>query len=231
MTDIKVKSAKEKNKAYKLTDGQGLYLLVTPPGGKLWRFKYRFGGKEKVLAFGSYPEISVADAREKRDAARKQVAHGIDPGEVRKAQKAAQGQAAEDSFEVVAREWHEKFTPSWSPIHADKIIRRLELNVFPWLGPRPIGDIKAPELLAVLRRIESRGAIETAHRVKIICGQVFRYAVATGVAERDPSADLKGALPPVGEYSLCLLPINPAVDWFRGSYADDQACFAHLERA
>jgi hypothetical protein len=138
LTDMKVKSAKGKDKAYKLTDGQGLYLLVTPAGGKLWRFKYRFGGKEKGLAFGTYPEISLADAREKRDAARKQVAHEIDPSEVRKAQKAAKDQT-ENSFEVVAREWHVKFAPRWSPVHAETTIKRLERDAFPWIGARQIG--------------------------------------------------------------------------------------------
>jgi hypothetical protein len=202
LTDIKVKSAKRKDKPYKITDGQGLYLLVTPQGGKLWRFKYRFNNKEKVRAFGTYPEISLADAREKRDAARKQVANDIDPGEVHKAQKKATLAVTENSFEVVAREWHEKFKQRWTKVHADTTIRRIELNVFPWLGERPIGEIRAPELLAVLRRIESRGAQETAHRVKTICGQIFRYAVATGRAERDPAADLKGALPPAPRHTL-----------------------------
>ncbi len=196
LTDIKVKSAKAKDKPYKLTDGQGLYLQVTPAGGKWWRFKYRFDGKEKLISFGTYPEVSLADARDKRVDARKQVAAGIDPGEIRKAQKLATVAVNENSFEIVAREWHEKFKQRWTKVHADTTIRRIEQNVFPWLGERPIGEIKAPELLAVLRRIESRGAQETAHRVKTICGQIFRYAVATGRAERDLAADLKGALPP-----------------------------------
>lgn len=196
LTDIKVKSAKAKDKPYKLTDGQGLYLQVTPAGGKWWRFKYRFDGKEKLISFGTYPEVSLADARDKRTEARKQVAAGINPGEIRKAQKQAAVAVTENSFEVVAREWHEKFKQRWTKVHADTTIRRIEQNVFPWLGERPIGEIKAPELLAVLRRIESRGAQETAHRVKTICGQIFRYAVATGRAERDLAADLKGALPP-----------------------------------
>lgn len=159
--------------------------------GKWWRFKYRFDDKEKLISLGTYPEISLVDARERREAARKQVANGIDPGEVRKAQKAAKGQV-ENSFEVIAREWHEKFSPRWSPVHADTTIKRLERDAFPWIGERPIAEIKAPELLTVPRRVESRGALETAHRVKTICGQVLRYAVATGRAERDSTSDLKG---------------------------------------
>lgn len=225
LTDFKVKSAKAKEKPYKLTDGQGLYLLVTPQGGKLWRFKYRFNNKEKGRAFGTYPEISLADAREKRDAARKQVANGIDPSEVRKAEKKTVQAVTENSFEVVAREWHEKFKQTWSKTHADTTIRRIELNVFPWLGARPIGEIKPPDLLAVLRRIESRGAQETAHRVKTICGQIFRYAVATGRAERDPAADLKGALPPAPKTHLAAVTdpkavadLLRAIDVYQGSF-------------
>jgi len=195
LTDIKVKNAKGEAKPYKLSDGQGLYLLVTPKGGKWWRFKYRVYHKEKSISFGTYPEVSIADARDKRTAARKQVAAGIDPGDVRKAQKASIVAVTENSFEVVAREWHGKYTPSWSPTHAATTIERLERDAFPWIGAQPIGEIRALDLLTVLRRVEERGALETAHRVKGICGQVFRYAVATGRAERDPVVDLKGAIP------------------------------------
>jgi integrase len=224
LTAVEVKVAKQKEKPYKLTDGQGLYLQVTPSGGKLWRFKYRFDDKEKLLSFGSYPEISLAEAREKRDAARKQVANGNDPGQLRKAEKAARAQIA-DTFEIVAREWHVKFAPRWTPVHANTIMRRLERDAFPWLGTRPIGEIKAPELLAVLRRVESRGALETAHRIKTICSQVFRYAVATGRAERDPAADLKGALPPATKTHLAALTdpkdvaaLLRAIDGYQGSF-------------
>jgi integrase len=222
---IKIKNAKEKDKQYKLTDGQGLYLLVMPSGGKWWRFKYRFGGKEKLLAFGTYPEISLADARERRDAARKQVANGIDPGEVRKAQKAAGIAVTENGFEVVAREWHGKFTPRWTTGHAHTILKRLEREVFPWIGARPVNEIKAPEVLSVLRRVESRGTLDTAHRIKTLAGQVFRYAIATGRAERDPSADLKGALPPKRSGHLAAVTdpkeaagLLRAIDSYQGSF-------------
>ena len=196
LSDLKIRNAKPKEKFYKLTDGDGLYLHVTETGGKLWRFRYRFDGKEKLLALGTYPEISLLDARQRRDEARRQLAHGIDPGAVRKAQKQAKTEDTE-TFEIIAREWHGRYTPTWKPRHAESLLTRLERDVFPYLGTRPIKDIKAPELLTVLRRIESRGALETAHRARSICGQIFRYAVATGRAERDPSADLRGALPPV----------------------------------
>lgn len=196
LTDTAIRNAKPSAKPIKMFDENGLFLLVTPNGGKWWRFKYRFGGKEKLLSFGTYPEVSLKESREKRDDARKQVAAGIDPGEHRKAHKAAKLDRAANSFEVVAREWFAKYSANWAASHADKIIRRLEKDIFPWLGGRPIMEITAPELLTILRRIENRGALETAHRALQNCGQVFRYGVATGRTERDPSGDLKGALPP-----------------------------------
>jgi integrase len=194
LSDTKIRNVRASGKQVKLFDGGGLFLLVTPKGGKLWRFKYRFGGKEKLLSLGAYPEISLAKARNRREELRKQVAQGADPGAVRKAQRQAKTEET-DTFEVIAREWHSKFTPTWTTGHAMTIMSRLERDLFPWVGARPIKEIKAPELLAVLRRVESRGALESAHRIRTIAGQVFRYAVATGRAERDPSADLKGALP------------------------------------
>ena len=225
LTDVKVRNAKPGEKQIKLSDSDGMYLLVTPNGGKCWRLKYRFGRKEKVLAIGTYPEISLAEAREKRDAARKLLANGADPGEAKKAQKAATIAKTENSFEVVAREWHSKFSATWAPSHAKTILDRLKRDVFPWLGARPVGEIKAPDLLAVLRRVESRGALETAHRIKTVCGQVFRYAVATGRAERDPAADLKGALPPAKKSHLAAVTdpaevagLLRAIDGFKGTF-------------
>lgn len=195
LTDAKTRNAKPKDKPYKLADGEGLFLLVTPAGGKWWRFRYRYEGKEKLLSFGTYPEVSLSDAREKRANARKQVAAGINPGAVRKAQKAAITAQTEHSFEAVAREWHGRFSPTWATGHAHSTMRRMERDLFPWIGARPVGELKAFEILTALRRVEARGALETAHRVRTIVGQVLRYAVATGRAERDPTADLKGALP------------------------------------
>ncbi|MDW7774511.1 MAG: tyrosine-type recombinase/integrase [Desulfobulbaceae bacterium] len=195
LTDARIRKIKAAEKPLKLFDGGGLFLLVTPTGGKLWNLKYRFEGKEKKLAFGSYPEVSLLEARQRREQARTLLANGADPGDIKKAQKAAGIQETE-TFEIIAREWHAKFSPTWAASHADKIIRRFELYVFPWLGSRPIKSVTAPELLTILRRIEAKGAVDTAHRVKQNCGQVFRYAVATGRAERDSSGDLRGALPP-----------------------------------
>ncbi len=196
LTDPKCKNAKPKDKSYKLTDEKGLYLEVMPNGAKYWRMKYRYGGKEKRLAFGVYPEAGLKEARTKRDESRKLLADGADPGETRKAMKAAQV-ADVETFEVVAREWWMKNAPTWAENHSNRTLRRLERDIFPWLGNAPIRTIDAPKLLAALRRIESRGAVETAHRTLQNCGQIFRYAIATGRAERDISTDLKGALPPV----------------------------------
>ena len=154
-------------------------------------------GKEKRISLGVYPDVSLKSARERRDAVRQQLAAGIDPGQARKAQKLAV--AGADSFEAIAREWHAKFSPGWVASHGDRILRRFEHDLFPWLGERPVADIRAPEVLSVLRRIENRGAVETAHRAMQNCGQVFRYAIATGRAERDPIADIRGALPPTKE--------------------------------
>ncbi len=194
LTDAIIRNTKPKDKPFKLTDGGGLYLLVNSTGSRLWRLKYRVGGLEKKLALGAYPEVSLREAREKAVEARKMIREGIDPSQAKKAQKASASGA--DTFETIAREWFEKFSPTWTPSHGKRIIRRLERDIFPWLGKKPIKDIQAPDLLSVLRRIEERGAVETAHRASQNCGQVFRYAVATGRAERDPSGDLRGAIPP-----------------------------------
>ncbi|MEX3763697.1 tyrosine-type recombinase/integrase [Paraburkholderia phenoliruptrix] len=195
LTDVKIKQAKPREKLYKISDERGLYLEVTPTGSKWWRFKYRIDGKEKRLSLGVYPDVGLQKAREKRDDARKLVADGVDPSLHRKAQKQARADANANSFEVVTREWFEKQKKGWEDNHAEKVIRRFERDVFPWIGKRPIADITPVELLAVLRRIESR-VVETAHRAKQTCGQVFRYAVATGRAARDITVDLKGALEP-----------------------------------
>lgn len=197
LSDTQIRKAKPAEKTQRLSDGRGLYLEISPKGGKWWRFKYRFDGKEKRLSLGVYPDISLKDARERREEARKLVAHGVDPSEARKAEKLARRQQVEDSFEAIAREWFAKKSPVWVDSHATRIIRRLERDIFPWLGGRPVVDISAPQLLETVRRIEARGAIETAHRALQNCGQVFRYAIATGRAERDPSGDLRGALTPV----------------------------------
>lgn len=199
ITAFEIKNVRAVDKPVKLFDGGGLFLLVQPSGTRWWRFKYRYLGKEKLLSLGTFPEVSLKDARERREAARKQLANGIDPSEHRKSTKTALLAISENAFEKVAREWFERYSKKWAASHGDRIIRRLERDIFPWIGHRPVGEISAPDLLMVLRRIENRGAIETSHRALQNCSRVFRYAVATGRAERDPSGDLRGALTPVRE--------------------------------
>ncbi len=194
LKDIALRNAKRAEKPYRLFDGDGLYLEVMPNGGKYWRLKYRYAGKEKRLSFGVYPEISLADARERRMEARKVLAAGSDPGEVKKEAKRTLLLNAENNFEAVAREWIENQRHKWTPRYADFMVRRLEKDIFPKLGTRPVKDITAPELLTVLRIIEKRGALEIAHRAMKACGQIFMYAIATCRAERNPAADLQGAL-------------------------------------
>lgn len=225
LTDVAVRNAKPTGKLYRLFDERGMYLEVSAAGGKWWRFKYRFEGKEKRLSLGVYPDIGLKDAREQRDELRKLLAKGVDPGEHKKAKKAATLDRATNSFEVVAREWFARQSPNWAKSHADKVIQRLEKDIFPWLGNRPIPEIAAPELLRVIRRIEERGAKDTAHRALQNCGQVFRYAVATGRAERDPSGDLRGALPPVRHENFASITepekvaeLLRAIDGFRGTF-------------
>jgi integrase len=196
LTDVAIRRAKPSDKAVRMFDGDGLYLELAPAGGKWWRLKYRYGGKEKRLSLGVYPDVGLREARERRDAARKLLVNGVDPADARQAEKASRATAGSNSFEAVAREWYAKNKEHWAPSHSDKIIRRLERDVFPWLGMKHVGAIKPPELLMLLKRVESRGALETAHRVQQNCGQVFRYAVATGRAESDPSRDLRNALAP-----------------------------------
>lgn len=196
LTDTSIRNAKPSEKTVRHFDERGLYLEISRAGGKWWRLKYRFMGKEKRLSLGVYPDVGLKDARDRRDAARKLLSNGVDPSQLRKAQSLAGAGRAGNSFEVLAREWFAKYSTNWVESHSDRILRLLERDIFPWIGDRPISAIAAPEVLTVLRRIESRGALETAHRALGTCGQVFRYCVATGRAERDPSGDLRGALPP-----------------------------------
>lgn len=225
LSDTAIRAAKPSEKTQRLFDGGGLYLEVAPSGGKWWRLKYRFGGKEKRISFGVYPDIGLKDARERRDVARKLLANDVDPGENRKIQKAAKVERATNSFEAIGREWFAKNRETWAPSHADKIIKRLENDVFPWLGGKAIAEITAPDVLATLRRIESRGTLDTAHRASGNCSQIFRYAIATGRAERDPVPDLRGALPPARGSNFASLtdPVKVAellraIDAFSGTF-------------
>ncbi|MBI1732039.1 MAG: integrase arm-type DNA-binding domain-containing protein [Gammaproteobacteria bacterium] len=236
LTDTAIRNAKPGSKPIRLYDSGGLYLEVSPSGGKWWRFKYRFAGKEKRLSLGVYPEVplarrkdlssgeSIDGARERRDKARRLLADGIDPSENRKAIRGARQERSANSFEVVTREWFAKQSPNWAEYHAKRILRRFERDIFPWIGGRPIAEVTAPELLGVLRRFEDRGVLETAHRALGACGQVFRYAIATGRADRNPANDLHGALAPVkGEHFAAVTDPNQvgsllrALDAYQGS--------------
>jgi integrase len=225
LTDTTVRNAKPESKPRKLADEKGLFLLIHSNGSKYWRFKYRFDGKEKLLALGIYPDVSLAQARQRRDEARKLLANKVDPGVYKQEAKRARKDMAGNSFEAIGREWYAKHSPNWAPSHGDKIIRRLERDIFPWIGSRPIAEITAHILLTTLRRIEERGALETAHRAHQNCSQIFRYAVATGRAERDPCADLRGALPPAKEKHhpsitdpVAIGELLRAVEGYRGSF-------------
>jgi integrase len=197
LTDTAIRKAKTQDKPVKLFDGGGLFLLVTPNGGKWWRFKYRYGGKEKLLSLGTYPEIGLKDARERRDNARKLVANGTDPSAERRKEKIEAQLSSASTFDAVADEWLTKKAKTLAQATQDKIAAILRNDLRPWLGKRPIKEINAPELLIVIRRIEGRGANELAHRALRLAAQVFSYAIVTGRAERNPATDLRGALEPV----------------------------------
>jgi len=196
LTDSKVKQAKPTDKTYRLADEKGLYLEIHPNGSRYWRHKYRFNKKEKRMAYGVYPDVSLKDAREKRDNTRKLLADGVDPSLAKKAQQFSQNEAHTNNFEAIAREWFATKMQDKSESHKNRTWRALKNDLLPHIGIMPISNITPPVLLAVLRKIESRGAVETAHRAKQTAGQIFRFAVSTGRAERDPSTDLTGALKP-----------------------------------
>lgn len=195
LTDTACRKAKPTTKAFKLFDAGGLFLLVSPSGGKWWRLKYRFADREKLLSLGTYPEVKLAAARTKRDDARRLLHDGIDPSAQRQIMKASAVTSATNTLKAIAEEWLLRFGDAWAPSHLRAVKARLANDVYPWIGHRPIAEVKPPEVLAVLRRIEARGRLETAHRVKTHVGMIFRFAIATGRAERDPTADLRGALP------------------------------------
>jgi integrase len=224
LTDTFVRNVK---KSGKYADGHGGYLLVTKTLSKLWRQKYRRPSLrvENTLTHGIYPAVPLAEFRKRLAAALELLARGVDPSEYRKVQKAAIREQAKNTFESIAREWFAKYKPNWATSHSDKVIARLENDVFPWLGSRPIAQIRAPEVLSVLRRIEGRGALDTAHRALQNISAVFRYAIATGRAERDPSPDLRGALPPAKHEHFAAITdpklvgaLLRAIDAFQGSF-------------
>lgn len=227
LSDVKVRNAKSQEKDYKLTDGGGLYLLVSKTGGKLWRLKYRFGGMEKLLALGSYPIVSISEARQRRKNAKKLMDKGIDPSINRKAEKAARSEAVTNSFEKIAREWHGHKQGEWSTEHASTILTRLGKDIFPWIGNTPLNDITAKDIKGVLDRVKSRGTIEAARRLLTIIGQVFTYAISTDRANYNIAQGLKGYLPPSNKTKKHmaavtdpkeLAPLLRAMDTYQGSF-------------
>lgn len=225
LTDTAIRKTKKAAKPFKVADEKGLFLLVAPSGGKLWRMKYRFNGKEKLISFGSYPDVSLVRAREKRDQARTLLADGIDPSLNRKVQKAAKVALSANTFDAVGREWFAKMKPEWVESHSSKIMARLENDIFPWLGNRPIAEITAVEVLTTLKRISDRGAKDTAKRAQQDCGGVFRYAIQTGRASYNPIPDLRGALPSAigGNFASITDPVQVgellrAIDGFKGTF-------------
>lgn len=224
LSDLQISKAKPQTKQVTLFDGGGLFLLVTPTGGKLWRFKYRFGGKERLLSFGPYPEITLVGARQRRDEARKLLADGVDPGIARKALKAEQAENNDNTFMAIALEWFEQKKSGWSENHAERLLRRLELDIFPFIGDKPITEIRIPEIVTHLERVASR-TLETAHRLKIACGMVFRYAMIKGKCDSNPVDALKGLLPPIKNKHMAaptdpkeVAPLLQAIDSFEGSF-------------
>ena len=194
LSDVKVRNAKPRTRPYKLADGEGLFLVVMPSGSKYWRLKYFLGDKEKLLALGVYPQITLGDARERRAQARKVLATGGDPSEHKKEAKRLATVKRENSFEAIALEWLKIREDEWAPSHGKRQCAQVGRHILPKLGERPIAEISAPEVLAMLRAIEEKGVIETAHRMMQVTGQIFMYAIATGRAERNPVPDLRGAL-------------------------------------
>ena len=222
LTDTRIRNAKPKPRPYKLSDGGGMYLLVKPDGARYWRIDYRFAEKRRTLALGVYPILSLSDARARREDARRSLAQDIDPGVAKKARKRAAKVAGENTFEAIAREWIANQRHRLAARYCALLLARLEADIFPHIGSRPIADVDAPGLLDALRKIEKRGAIETALRLRQLCGQVFRYAIATGRAKRDPSADLRGALKSPGRpRGHKAMPLNEVPAFLRAVAAYD----------
>ena len=225
LTDKLCKNATVEGKSKRIFDGGGLYLEVTPAGGKYWRLKYRFNQKEKRLALGVYPAVSLAEAREKRESAKKSLMGGTDPSYLKQEEKRLSGLNSENTFEAIAREWHEHSLDRWSKDHGTTILHRLEQDVFPAFGKVPLKEVTAPRILGMLRTIEKRGAHEVARRAMQVCGQVLRYGVVTGRVDRDPTSDLRGALKPFKKGHYAALETNEIPEFLQKLYRNDTRLF------
>ena len=231
LSDIQCRNAKPADKTKRLSDGAGMYLEITPKGAKYWRMKYRIHGKEKRLAIGVYPEVSLSEAREKRDEARKLLREGIDPSFAKQEQKRAAKMEANNSFEKIARQWHDHNISRWSEGYAKEILHRMENDVFPSLGYYPITRITPPQILQTMRKIEGRGAHEMARRTLQYCGQVFRYAIGEGYLESDPTRDLRGQLKPFKKNHFACLATKDLPRFLKDLNTNDARLYAHTRRA
>ncbi|EMF5938456.1 TPA: tyrosine-type recombinase/integrase [Enterobacter hormaechei] len=215
LTDLEIRRSKPREKPYTLNDGSGLSLLIEPNGSKGWRFRYRFDGKPKMLSLGTYPLVSLTDARQKRDEAKKLVVSGINPSDVRKRDKQERQNEIGNTFEAIAREWYEKRTDRWSAGYAEEMMKTFETDVFPFIGGRPIAEIKPMELMGVLSRLDERGATEKLRKVRQRCGEVWRYAIVTGRAEYNPAPDLVSAFVPHKKEHYAFLKHEELPEFFR----------------
>lgn len=231
LTVVTVRNAKPEEKIYRLFDERGLYLEVAPNGSKYWRLKYRFNGKDKRLALGVYPEVALAEARDKRDKARKLVSEGIDPSFAKQEDKRQRMLRSIHTFESVARTWHKDHQVRWAGHYSANIIRRLELDVFPMIGNRPIAEITPLELLETIKKIEKRGAYEVARRCLRLCGQIYKYAIPNGLAERNPAADLTGALTPYKKTHFAALDIKELPEFLQALERNDARLYQQTRNA
>ncbi|EFC1680104.1 MULTISPECIES: phage integrase central domain-containing protein [Enterobacteriaceae] len=215
LTDLEIRRSKPREKPYTLNDGSGLSLLIEPNGSKGWRFRYRFDGKPKMLSLGTYPDIPLTEARLKRDEAKKLVVAGINPSDVRKREKQVREEERGNTFEAIAREWYEKRTDRWSAGYAEEMMKTFETDVFPFIGGRPIAEIKPMELMGVLSRLDERGATEKLRKVRQRCGEVWRYAIVTGRAEYNPAPDLVSAFVPHKKEHYAFLKHEELPEFFR----------------
>lgn len=215
LTDLEIRRSKPREKPYTLNDGSGLSLLIEPNGSKGWRFRYRFDGKPKMLSLGTYPLVSLTDARQKRDEAKKLVASGINPSDVRKRDKQERQNEIGNTFEAIAREWYEKRTDRWSAGYAEEMMKTFETDIFPFIGGRPIAEIKPMELMGVLSRLDERGATEKLRKVRQRRGEVWRYAIVTGRAEYNPAPDLVSAFVPHKKEHYAFLKHEELPEFFR----------------
>lgn len=232
LTDVKLRNAKKPEKDYSITDEKGLSILITKNGGKWWRFRYAYLGKAKLMSLGTYPEVPLVEARQRRDDARKLLAQNppLDPSKVKKSQKQTMFTNQVNSFELLAREWAESYFVNKSKSHKERTLRRLEVYIFPWIGKKLISEITPPEVLNAVKKPQSQNKLETAHRALQATGQVFRYAVQNGKAIRDVTADLKGALPPASVKHMASLTephevaeLLRAIDGFQGTFTVESA--------